>query len=155
MVLELSTVELDDDDLQSFSEETRKRVRQRYVNKVNDLAKLLLEAYQSKIPVDTGELRDQRLTLHRATIGNPVAEIDIRGSHYGRDRKLFRGGAGELAILLNDGNNEQGRPMRRSQASWAIEPYSSIGRRKSTANWVDSARRAFDQVKGRYLSADI
>lgn len=155
MVLELSTVELDDDDLKSFSEETRKRVREKYVKKVNDLAQLLLEAYQSKIPVDTGELRDRRLTMHKATLANPVAEIDVRGSHYGRDRLLYRGGAGDLAILLNDGNNEAGRPMRRSQASWAIPPYSSIGRRKSTGGWVDSARRAFDQVKGRYLSADI
>ena len=111
------------------------------LKRVNELARQGLDAYKSKVPIDTGALRNQNITLSEASRRRPEAIISVQGSHTGR-----RGHTTQSSILadyLNIGSSPSGRSLLRSRASDAISPYSPIAGRKPTAGWIQSARLAF------------
>lgn len=111
------------------------------IKKVNALAELGLKSYQSKVPIDTGALRNQNLHLTQATRANPIATISVDGSHTGR-----RGHTTQSSILadyLNIGTSPGGTSLRRSRESEATSPYTSIGAKQPTKGWIKSARLAF------------
>ena len=98
--------------------------------KVNSLAQLAIEAYQSKIPIDGGQLRNQNLQLSPATPQSGVAEIFIDGPHTSvRPKLAARFGSIKqsdiLAQVLNIGTYGEGRLFKRSQPSQAVGKYSS------------------------------
>lgn len=115
---------------------------QRLVAYTNKLAQLALKAYQSKVPIDTAELRDSDLAiLERASRNAPYASVGILDiDHTSRHGHVMP--AIELANLLNS------NAFRRSRVSDAVAPYSPAS--GSTAQWITSARQAFGQVKRFY-----
>ena len=117
------------------------KVDLRLVKVTNKLAQEALSALKSKVPYDTGELRNKFISISYATRRRPVANVGIReGTHLGRDRKPIS--STELAFSrLNEGSGS------RRDYSRAIPPYSSLGPGGPTAGWVQSAKIAFHNRK--------
>lgn len=113
------------------------KLETRLVKITNKLSQEALNALKSKVPYDTGELRNTFLSINYATKANPVARVGIdEGTHLGRDHKPIS--SSELAFnLLNKGSGN------RRDYSRAIPPYSSIGPGSPTAGWITSAKLAF------------
>lgn len=107
----------------------------------NKVAQLALQAFQSKVPIDTGELRDS-IYIQYATARNLEARIYVlKDTHYGRD-SIPRPMA-EVINYLQYGSGQRSRP------SVAISPYTSVT--GPTAPWITTARRAFAQTRRNYL----
>lgn len=118
--------------------------------KVNSLAQLALEAYQSKIPIDGGQLRNQNLQLKQATPQTGVAEIFIDGPHTSVKPELARRfgtikQSEVLAQILDIGSYGKNRLFNRSRPSQATGRYSAVT--GTTARWIAKARQAFAQTR--------
>ena len=119
--------------------------------KVNSLAQLSLEAYQSKVPIDGGELRS-RITRTTATPQNGLSEVSVSGPHTSVKPKLARR-FGEikqsdiLAQVLDIGTYGRGRLFKRSRPSYAIGQYSAVAIKSPTQGWITKARQAFAQAR--------
>lgn len=124
-----------------------KKLEEITIRRVNELANLGVEAYRAKVPIDTGALRNQNIKLHEASRGNPIATIEVSGSHTGRRRHVTQSSL--LAEYLDIGKSPSGRSLLRTQTSVAFPPYSSIQARKATAGWIQSARQAFAAARRR------
>ncbi len=122
------------------------RLEQRLVQATNKLAKEALFALRSKVPVDTGELANNFISIDYATKNRPVALVGIdSGTHYGRDNKPVN--SVELARdLLNGGKG------LRSRNSLGGSGYSSIPAGSPTAKWITSAKLAFAARKRSILN---
>jgi len=127
---------------------------EKLVKVTNKLAKIALDAYKSKVPVDTSELRDTHLKiLKQARQSSPYAIVGIRdGVHMGRNKKPKS--AVELARMLQAGVGvESGQILHRTQTSKAVEGYSAIARRAPTKDWITKARQAFAQKRRVFLDS--
>lgn len=119
--------------------------------KVNSLAQLSLEAYQSKVPIDGGELR-RRITRTTATPQNGLSEVSVDGPHTSVKPILARR-FGEikqsdiLAQVLDIGTYGKGRLFKRSRQSLATGQYSSVAAKSPTMGWITKARQAFAQAR--------
>lgn len=122
------------------------RYETRLVKVTNKLAQEALRALQSKVPIDTGELRNNFLAIDYAKTSNLTANVGVdNGNHLGRDRRPIS--SFELAFArLNEGSG------KRSQDSHAVSPYSSIPFESPTKGWITSAIRAFGQRKRNILN---
>jgi hypothetical protein len=140
--------------------------RTRLVRATNKLAQLALLAYQSKVPIKTGELRNQRLQVKYATQRDGEAEIYVSDAVHTEAKTQ----SSILAELLDTGTREsrglnlgpdrhskyfirsdRGRELLRSKDSDAVSPYySSLPGRSPTGGWIRSARVAFNNVRGRF-----
>lgn len=136
---------------------TNKTVEQIVVAIINKSAGISRDAYKSKVPVDTGLLRDRFIkVLQTATVGRPIALVGIAsGDHQGNGK---RRSASLLAQMLDAGvGDERGQRLHRTRNSEAIAPFSAIrvpGRGiVPTDNWIASGRVAATNVRRRYLSA--
>lgn len=128
------------------------QITAKYVRVLNKLGQLSVDAYQSKVPIDTGELRNYITILKRASSKDPVVQVGILGNFH-KGRKNHPTFAPFLADILNIGISETtGKKLHRTQSSKAISPFSSIGAGSGTENWIRSARQAFSAAKGKYLS---
>ena len=120
--------------------------------KVNSLAQLSLEAYQSKVPIDGGELRNQRITRTVATPQSGLSEVSVSGPHTSVKPILARR-FGEikqsdiLAQVLDIGTYGKGRLFKRSRQSLATGQYSSVAAKSPTMGWITKARQAFAQAR--------
>lgn len=125
---------------------------EKIVKITNKLAKMSLDAYKSKVPVDTEELRDRQLRiLKQARQSSPYASIGVVDEiHVGRGRPKS---AVELARMLQSGLGEHGRVLRRTRQSKAVQGYSSVARRSPTAGWINKSRQAFAQKRRVYLDS--
>ena len=119
--------------------------------KVNSLAQLSLEAYQSKVPIDGGELRS-RITRTVATPQSGLSEVSVDGPHTSVKPILARR-FGEikqsdiLAQVLDIGTYGKGRLFKRSRQSLATGQYSSVAAKSPTMGWITKARQAFAQAR--------
>lgn len=140
--MDLLRIQLDSqalDQLGSVGIKTKKRLQ----GVVEDLGITAVRAFQSKVPVDTGELRNQHIDLRISGKGRDTeAVIYVDTSpHYGRRRKPMSASA--LAELL------QNTGYKRSRGSEAFPPYSSVS--GTTAGWIDKGRQAFKSSYRTYL----
>lgn len=148
----LTEITIDDSQLrQVLGLPISKRIVSKYVGKLNKLAYLCKDSYQSKVPVDTLELRNVYIdVLKKATSASPSVQIGIvYGTHLGRDRKPM--GTLALADVLNLGVLN-GRTLHRTQTSHSVGSFSSIPKGEETRNWIKKSRLAFASVKRTYLS---
>lgn len=103
---------------------------------VNDLSKVALNAYKSKVPIDTGELRGQIIrlsprgnkTAYTAKIYIPDSSIHVSG-RFG----VIERNSASLADLLN-----QNSTYKRTQTSLSAG-FSPIVRGQPTAGWQEQA----------------
>jgi hypothetical protein len=128
--------------------------RQRLVRVTNKLAELALDAYRSKVPIDTRELRDEQIKiLSHARGTNFYASVGIVETvHVGRGQAHP---APLLADMLNAGVGEKGQLLHRTRSSDAgslSARFSSIPAGESTRGWITSARRAYGQVRRAFLN---
>lgn len=154
MPLILHEIELDDIGVRNvLPESITFNIRKRHVFTLNKLAQFAKEAYQSKVPVDTYELRDTQIKiLKRASQADMRATIGVIDSdHIGSRHQVVP--APLLARLLQRGRGEYNQPLRRTKISDAIPPFSPISAGVSTSGWITNARRAFNASKGKFLSA--
>ena len=151
----LHTITIDDSGIKGIlGPAITKKVVSKYVTLLNKLGTLCANAYKSKVPVDTFELRDKYVAvLKKATSADPTVNVGIvNATHYGRDKKPLP--APYLAIeILNLSKSKGGNPLLRTKTSDAVDPYSSIGRRTPTKGWIKAARLAFANSRRTYLSA--
>lgn len=109
----------------------------RYKEIRDELAETCTQSFQSKAPVDTGELREE---INWEPIDEPGlgyrAIISVQGEHLGRKGKSYPGGAGELAKFL-DAN-----AFRRSRKSLPEGPFNG-SRSLTTDGWITEGRNAF------------
>ena len=122
------------------------RLEQRLVKATNKLAKEALFALRAKVPIDTGELAYNFISIDYATKSRPVAMVGIdSGTHIGRRGNPIN--SLELAKdVLNLGI------AKRSQNSLGGNGYSSIGAGSPTAGWIKSAKLAFAARKRSILN---
>lgn len=119
--------------------------------KVNSLAQLSLEAYQSKVPIDGGELRS-RITRTTATPQSGLSEVSVSGPHTSVNRSLAAR-YGEikqsdiLAQILNLGTDGKKASFLRTRSSFSSGPYSPVPAKAPTKNWITKARQAFAQAR--------
>ena len=119
--------------------------------KVNSLAQLTLEAYQSKVPIDGGELR-RRITRTTATPQSGLSEVSVDGPHTSVKPNIAKR-FGEikqsdiLAQVLNIGTYGRGKLFKRSQPSFSSGPYSPVPAKTPTKDWITKARQAFAQAR--------
>lgn len=130
------------------------KIKSKYVRVLNKLGQLAVQAYQSKVPVDTYQLRDTQISiLKRATSRDPIVQVGIVNT-------IHTGSRGDsmpapmLADILNIGLGKGGNSLHRTRTSDAIAPFSGISRGQPTKNWIRSARQAFANAKRNYLSAN-
>jgi len=129
---------------QSLTEKTTKRV--------NTLGNLALEAYRSKVPINSGSLREFNIRFEAATPQTGIASVIVDGSHKSADRKLAaRFGeisqADVLAQILDIGTYGKGGLYKRTQNSYATGKFSSVGGGTPTKGWISAARRALGQAR--------
>ena len=119
--------------------------------KVNSLAQLSLEAYQSKVPIDSGELRGniQRTT---ATPQSGLSEVFIDGPHTSVTRVLASK-YGEikqsdvLAEILDIGIKGVKGRFKRTRDSLTTGVFSTVSAGTDTKGWISKARQAFGQAR--------
>lgn len=127
---------------------------------VNKLGHLAEDALKSKVPIKTGQLRDQHIHLDLGSPSNPEARVYIDGglhtyeigSMYNTTEKGFFGSnavykADQLAILLDENSL-----YNRSQSSNAIPPFEPVGGGSPTAGWIQKAKDAFNRQKRELLN---
>lgn len=153
MGLVITEITIDDSQLRrALGPNITNKITRKYVTVLNKLAALSRDAYQSKVPVDTFELRDTQIKiLKRASFVSPIVEIGVvNTTHRGRGHSI---NTLQLVDILNIGKLN-GRDLFRTKTSDAKSPYSSISRRSPTAGWIRSARSAFATARRTYLSAN-
>lgn len=135
---------------------TNKSIEQIMISILNKSAEISRDAYKSKVPVDTGLLRDRFIkVLQKASLSSPIALIGVAsGDHQGNGGRRQ---ATLLAQMLDAGlGEERGQKLHRTRNSEAIAPFTAVivpGRGVvSTANWIASGRVAATNVRRRYLS---
>lgn len=127
----------------SLGYRARSIAEKKVAKRMDALGTLALNAYKSKVPVDTFHLRDTNLTRSPRVFTRLDREIvvSVSGSHTGRRGNTMD--SGQLADFLNLGTSPRGNSYRRSRTSANIPPYRSIARRSPTAGWITSARLAY------------
>ena len=142
--MDLYKIQLDDsalDILGSAGVKTKKQLQR----VVQDLGFSARDAFKSKVPIDTGELREDI----EVDVAPGEARIYLTASqHHGRRGKPI--GIAELVQALQAGEYK-GRSLHRTQSSHNIAPYSSVAARTTTAGWITSAKVAFNNSYRKYL----
>lgn len=125
------------------------------LRKVSDLG---MAAYQTKVPIDTGELRgfspDSGLIIRHYS--SMEVTICIKGvDHIGADGKAKP--AIDLANILDAGVGDKGKELTRTKKSLAsrvgIIRFSSEAYRSETRDWEGKAYNAVIKVLPRFLSS--
>jgi hypothetical protein len=148
--MDLQRIQLDAsalDKLGSAGIKTKKRLE----NVVKDLSITAVRAFQSKVPIDTGELRNQNIDVKIEGKGlntTAIIYIDDAAEHYGRRKESMLSVV--LAKALQAGVYK-GKKLNRTRDSAAFPPYSSIGARTTTAGWIYKGRAAFLSSYKTYL----
>ena len=118
------------------------KIKQRLRAVLSDLVFTARDAFQSKVPIDTGELRDYiDIEINDQALTGYVY-IEDR-THYGRRRTPES--AVRLAEILDQGG------FKRSRSSLPAGNYKAIREGAPTAGWIESGRRAFYQAYRKYL----
>lgn len=108
-------------------------------NRVESIGRLGVQALRSKVPIDTGELRNQHIYLSGvASKENPMTTVIIDGddhTSFGKRRPIA---ASALAFILDATSKG-----KRSQSSKPIDPFSDIGKGQPHTGWIKSAKIAF------------
>lgn len=138
---------LGDKSYQTIADKTTRRV--------NEIAQIGLEAYQSKVPIDGGQLRGS-IRISYATPQSGVATISVSGSHKSVNRELARRfgeitQADILAQVLDIGtyttSTGKVKEFRRRKDSQAYPGFSSAPLGSRTKDWIIAAKRAFGQAR--------
>lgn len=131
----------------SLGYKARSNMERKIAKKMDALGNLALAAYRSKVPIDTGLLRDSNIQKSPRTFVRSSKELTIyiTGSHTGRRGNTMP--ASVLAEILDNGFSERGFPYRRTRTSSSVPPFTSIARRLPTAGWILSARNAFNAAR--------
>lgn len=118
------------------------KIKQKLRAVLSDLVFTARDAFQTKVPIDTGELRDYiDIEINDQSLTGYVY-IEDR-THYGRRR--IPESAVRLAEILDQGG------FKRSRASMPAGNYKAIREGAPTAGWIESGRRAFYQAYRKYL----
>lgn len=104
-------------------------------------------ALKSKVPYDTGELRNDFIITEPRAGGYEYRVGIASGLHIGRDRKSKS--AAIVARLLNLGG--EGGRWKRSSYSKPAGKYSAIGPGQPTKNWVSMSIDQFKVNRGKFL----
>lgn len=103
---------------------------------INDLTDLGLRAAKSKVPVDTGELRDRHIGSTKASNMNLLSSVYVDSTtHFGRSKSPKS--ADYLAEVLLYGNK------KRTKDSYAEDPFTSESAGTGTDKWIEKAQSAF------------
>lgn len=127
-------------------------VRKRLEEVRDELAELAVEAYQSKVPIDTGLLREE---INWEPVGGAgegyQAVIEVKGEHRNRFGKTSD--AGELAKHLDFGKRISGGKivkLSRSRQSLPEGPFNS-SRSPFTEGWIKEGKEAFFNIYNAFL----
>jgi hypothetical protein len=113
-----------------------------YIDSVtNEVAEAVLNAYQSTVPIRTGELRNTELVRSSAFQGHASVSI-LDQLHVNSWTKPIP--ANLLAQILQDGLDRHGRSYLRSQSSQTVYPFSGLSGGSPTAGWKDYASSQID-----------
>ena len=145
--MDLFTVRLNDSDLDKLGQLGYKTKR-KLQPIVENLAFSARDAFKSKVPIDTGELRSDIEIKHNGPKEFIVYAEGLHSptEHFGRRST----GAETIAKVIADlqagtwtSKNGKTKVLHRSQTSEKISPYSSIGQGAETAGWLDDAKAAY------------
>lgn len=104
-------------------------------------------ALKSKVPYDTGELRNSFIITETKKSGLQYDVGIATGLHVGRDKKSAS--ASVIAKLLNIGGN--GGNWKRSTFSRPAGKYSAIGAGQPTRDWISLSVDQFKINRGKIL----
>ena len=120
------------------------KIKNRLKAVLSDLVFTARDAFQSKVPIDTGELRDYiDINIDDKSLTGYVY-IEDR-THYGRRRTP------ESAIKVAEALDDAIHNFKRSRDSLPAGNYRAIREGAPTAGWIESGRRAFYQAYRKYL----
>jgi hypothetical protein len=151
--MDLYTIHIDASALNKMGGKGRK-TEAKLRKSLEQLTEVCVQAYQSKVPIDTGELR-QTITPGPITVstkGVSTSTVVLKEvSHHGN-----RGipiGSSELAIILQNGKSNGGGYLHRSRDSEAVGNFAPVGMGAPTAQWITKGTQAFNASYKRYLNA--
>lgn len=118
--------------------------RKKMIQLRDDLTEACVQAFQAKVPIDTGFLRENNIVAHpQDDPGRGYRSIiKIEGEHI--NRKGRREAASEIAKHLNT------LKFYRSRTSQPAGPFNS-SRSEFTIRWEDEAKSAFLNLYGVFL----
>lgn len=122
----------------------------------DELAQVCVEAFQSKVPIDTGHLRAaiDYTTSDTAGLGYRATVFVTEGEHINRHGLSYKGGNVGLAELLQVGERKTRKGttvlLRRTRKSEYSGPYKASGS-EYTQGWIDEGRTAFLGLYGVFL----
>lgn len=110
---------------------------------------MALKAFKSKVPINSGELRNHHLLDHIE--GNTgivyVDETAYIGFNGGKGKKSGRrDSAATVAKILDEGDSRSGFISRRNTSVPAFSKFSSVPRGNKTEGWIDLAEQDFERV---------
>lgn len=110
------------------------------------------DAVRSVIPVDTEDLRNKAFIRYTRRRYTSLVFI-TSDTHIGKGRPKP---ASELAMMLQEGHNEQGRFMRRTRHSLpALAGATPIARRTPTRGWKGKAEKLVKDGLQNYLNRPL
>lgn len=160
MTLPLFNVRLDSRSTQLLADLQKVPAVQREVRKIArnailEAADFAVMGAKSAVPVDTFELRGTDLdngmiqktpvSLSRLTCMVYVSNT----THYGR--RNHPKSASSLALLLDSGKSENGRDMKRTKNSAAINKFGTRRKGSPTAGWIGQAQKSVLRGVRSYL----
>lgn len=161
MPLNLHNIQLDPQSLNLLNGNNRfpdlRRVFNRVALDALDIASDYgLAATKSIVPVDTRELRGQTLVdgmIRKSTVTNYTVRVFVTDdAHTGKGHTQS---ASSLARILNNGVNEKGRRMLRTQNSLSLLGIATVAARRPTAGWISVSDSLFTSGIQRYLNSSL
>lgn len=154
MTLELFRIQSDDFSTREINRiaklfpDTGKILEEKRIKVINKMATLALDAARTKVPIDTGELRNTHLIKGKlANRYSLDATIIVQfKTHYGRKRSPYA--ASLLALILDNGYHHKGTAFKRSKESEfsgesSLSNFQTIEKGAETQGWIDKAQSAF------------
>lgn len=128
-----------------FSMADGSKFEDRLVKIINNAAVIGLEAAKSKVPIRTGELRNQHMYIDYAQSGKYSAHVLVDDNAHDSFGKSGSAPASQLATWLS---TKKGNRHLDSDAFSEIKygNFSSISAGSPTRNWIKSAQTAFSNT---------
>lgn len=113
------------------------RIERKGLELVNIALKAGLAAYKSKVPIDTGELRDNMILAEMTSTSpfNPVGQIYISNTSHGRNNIP----GDQLANILDRLKLKRTQPGKRAEGEFSASPS------QYTEGWMDEAKNDLSQ----------
>lgn len=144
MVLELISISSDDRDMAALYRDVpdlKQDVQELGRKEVNQMAKLALQAFQSAVPINTGQLSEDHIQVNFAGGRYSNATVYVSDSEHSATPGPDKPASSYLAALLD------GRDYNRSRGSRSVGPFAG-GLSGSTVGWINDGYDIFLSALG-------